>query len=417
MNLPPRLECDEDPTAITIEEALTRIQNKLTIKEGVETIACHAARGRVLATDIRSPMSVPPFRASAMDGYALRVSESHNSLRIDSKSLAGHPGVDTLPANGCQQITTGARVPDDADAVVQQENVSKEGDTIRINSKPRHGLNIRMPGSDSSSGAILMMSGSLIGATQQALLAAHGIHQIEVRLPLNVALFSTGDELVSPPEKLSNGQIYDANRPLLYSLLNSAAVNIIDLGIRSDNRRDIDQALLEAYQADLIVSSGGVSVGEADYVRHALEHRGSVDLWKIAMKPGRPLTFGMSNAGQPYFGLPGNPVSAALTALLFVKPAVRYLLGLDPIESPPLAMPVSDALKKLPGRVEFQRAIMAKQDDGQWKVGTTGLQDSHVLTSLHKANCLIRLPRDSAGVVPGEIVQVIPFNHFIDGIL
>jgi len=417
MNLPPRLECDEDPTAITIEEALMRIQNKLIIKDSVETVSCHDALGRVLASDICSPMSVPPFRASAMDGYALRVSESNNSLLIDSKSLAGHPGIDSLPANGCQQITTGARVPDDADAVVQLENVSINGDSITINKLPQTGLNIRKPGSDSQSGAVLMTSGSLIGATQQALLAAHGIHEVMVRAPLKVALFSTGDELASPPEELSNGQIYDANRPLLHSLLASAAVTVIDLGIRRDTKIDIDQALFEAEGADLIVSSGGVSVGEADYVRHALQQRGSVDLWKIAMKPGRPLTFGISAAGQPYFGLPGNPVSAALTALLFVKPAVRYLLGLDAIDSPDLALPVTGPLKKLPGRVEFQRAIMTKQDDGQWHVGTTGLQDSHVLTSLHNANCLIRLPRDSKGAKTGEIVHVIPFTHFLDGIL
>ncbi len=417
MNLPPRLDCDEDPTAISIEEALLRIQNKLTAKDSVETVFSGNALGRVLATDVRSPMSVPPFRASAMDGYALRVNEATHSLRIDSKSLAGHPGVDKLPVNACQQITTGARVPDDADAVVQLENVSRDGDTITINKMPQSGLNIRLPGSDSPSGATLMASGTLIGATQQALLAAHGINEIQIRKPLKVALFSTGDELVSPPDNLSNGQIYDANRPLLYSLLTSAAVTVIDLGIRRDSKKDIDQALLEAEDADLIVSSGGVSVGEADYVRHALEQRGSVDLWKIAMKPGRPLTFGLSSVGQPYFGLPGNPVSAALTALLFVKPAVRYLLGLEMIESPALALPVSDPLKKLPGRVEFQRAIMTKQHDGQWQVGTTGLQDSHVLTSLHNANCLIRLPSDSAGAEIGEIVHVIPFTHFLDNIL
>ncbi len=417
MNLPPRADCDADINAISIDEALVRIESRLPKLDRHESIDCTKAQGRILAVGVHSPISVPPFRASAMDGYALRVAEAGNELTLIGHSFAGHPGPDSIAVGTCQRITTGARVPDEANAVVQQENVDLTGNTVVVNKAPTVGLNIRLPGSDSQEGTPLINAGTRLGAAQLALLAAHGIHNVLVHEHINIAVFSTGDELVSAPDLLSNGQIYDANRPLLIALLDSPAVRITDLGICGDTESDIEELLKKAAKADLIVSSGGVSVGDADHVRTVLERFGRVDLWKIAMKPGRPLTFGFSRPEQAYFGLPGNPVSAALTALLFVKPAIRTLLGMPAVRWPQLQVPVVSKLSKLPGRVEYQRAVLDQNESGIWQVSTTGLQDSHVLSSLNTANCLIELPIESSGAKVGDIVQVIPFAHFGEGSL
>ena len=414
MNLPPRTDCDADANAISIEEALERIQSRLPRLNRYETISCSDALGRVTASTVQSPISVPPFRASAMDGYALRVSDVGSRLIVEGQSYAGHPGPDAISIGSCQRITTGARVPDDADAVVQQENVEIDGDSITVNKQPSVGLNIRLPGSDSQQSDELLQSCTRMGAAQIALLAAHGIDKINVHKQIHVAVFSTGDELVSPPESLQSGQIYDANRSLLIALISNPAIRISDLGICKDSKSAIQNILERASDADLVISSGGVSVGDADHVRAVLEQSGRVDLWKIAMKPGRPLTFGFSKPSQAFFGLPGNPVSAALTALLFVKPAIRSMLGMESLQSPKLQLPLASDIFKLPGRVEYQRAVICKNENGAWHVSTTGLQDSHVLSSLNKANCLIELPIDSTGGKIGDIVHVIPFTHFAE---
>lgn len=412
MNQPPRIHCDADPNAITIDEARSRIKDAIQFVPEVESIAVENALGRVSTGDIASAISVPSFRASAMDGYAVRVADCHVPLTLSGQSLAGHPGNDTIAPFSCQRITTGARVPDEADAVVQQENVSIEGELIVIKQPPTAGLHIRKPGTDSQLGSRLIASASRIGPSELALLAAHGITHIDVKKRLNIALFSTGDEVKTPDQTLTSGQIYDANRPLISALLTSSAVNVIDLGICADTQPLLEETLDRAASADLVISSGGVSVGDADHVRSVLESKGHVDLWKIAMKPGRPLTFGFYREGQPYFGLPGNPVSAAITCLLFVKPAIDHLLGISEPVPPPLRLPLRGLLTKNPGRVEYQRAVMAIDDDGLWQVSTTGLQDSHVLSSLHRANCLIELSIDSSGAVDGDIVNVYPFTHF-----
>lgn len=412
-----RVQHDADPTAISIDEARTRIKQRLTQHTEFETIHCADALGRVVATDIASPISVPSFRASAMDGYAVRAAECGMPLTVRGQSLAGHPGMDSMELGTAQRITTGARVPNDADSVVQQENTERDEDIVRITQQPEAGLNVRLPGSDSEQGTLLIKAGSKMGAAQIALLSAHGIDHVDVLTPLVIALFSTGDELQRVGDSLAAGQIYDANRPLLQALLASKAVHIIDLGICEDTEADVESMFLAAVDAHLVISSGGVSVGEADFVRPVLEKQGELDIWKIAMKPGRPLTFGFCTPQQAFFGLPGNPVSAAITALQFVRPAIRHILGMPAHLSPPLYLPLSSTLNKLPGRVEYQRAIMSCNENGDWQVGTTGLQDSHVLSSLHTANCLIELDIDSSGASPGDLVRVIPFSQFQDDML
>jgi len=405
---------DADPSAITIEQARSRVLENLARIRETQTIDVSAALGRVVAVDIISPMSVPSFRASAMDGYAVRASDCTRPLKRVGQSLAGHPGDDHLSANTTQRITTGARVPDGADTVVQQENVELQGDTVIVLKQPQVGLHVRVPGTDSQSGSVLLRAGVRIGAAETGLLAAHGITRVTVVRKLRISVFSTGDELVEASLDLERGQIYDANRALLQALLDEPSCHVTDLGIIKDSINDLQNVFDATHEADLVLSSGGVSVGDADHVKTVLESRGKISLWKIAMKPGRPLTFGLLDAGNVFFGLPGNPVSAALTCLLFVKPAIAYLCGTQPDLVPPLQLVLRGSLSKNPGRVEYQRARMVYSTgaDPQWNVTTTGLQDSHVLSSLHKANCLIELPVHSTGASDGDLVTVIPFSHF-----
>ncbi len=417
MNLPPRASSDSDPTAITIEQARERIERQLPRFAHSELIACADAQNRVCVADTLAALSVPSFRASAMDGYAIRIDESDRPLHIAGQSLAGHPGDDSLAPYTCQRITTGARVPDQADTVVQQENVTVLNDTITITVPPHRGLHVRNPGTDTRQNSRLIPANTRLGAAELALLASHGITDIEVFKPLRIALFSTGDELVDPGQSRETGQIYDANRPLLMALLRHASVQVDDLGICIDTESALEKMIAAAHGADLVISSGGVSVGDADHVRTVLERHGQVDLWKIAMKPGRPLTFGFSGHNQAYFGLPGNPVSAALTCLLFVLPAIRHMLGIPHALPPALVLPLQGTLNKNPGRVEYQRALMSQTDTGDWQVETTGLQDSHVLSSLHSANCLIELATHSSGAEHGDRVKVYPFTHFADAVI
>jgi len=382
-----------------------------------ERIPVASAIGRISAVDVFSPVNVPPFRASAMDGYAYRHHEGGNVLTISAHSLAGHPSTNDANPNECHRITTGARVPDFADTVVQQENVEIENSQLRVKQHPVSGFHVRVAGSDSQKDTLLMNKGQRLAAAQIATLYSHGIVEIDVLRVVNVAVFSTGDELVEPGHELAEGHIFDANRALLSALLNSPAVAVTDFGIVKDSVDALHNIFEQCMDADLVLSSGGVSVGDADFVRPVLDQKGELHVWKIAMKPGRPLTFGLLNKQQPYFGLPGNPVSAAVTCMMFVIPALQTLL-----QQPTAALPRIDAklgtdLKKLPGRVEYQRGVLTQDEMGEWTVSTTGLQDSHVVTSLHKANCFVELDFDSAGAKEGELVPVIPFEHFCQSIL
>jgi len=408
---------DADPNSISIEAALQTILKNVATIEQSETIAVSQAAGRVLYVDLKSPIDVPSFRASAMDGYAFRHDDAPHDLIISDRSLAGHPSSNNANERECHRITTGARVPDFADTVVQQENVEVSGKVVRIEQQPERGHHVRAAGSDCVKGTKLMGKGQQIGAAQIATLCAHGVVEIEVFRRIKVAVFSTGDELVDAGNALPAGSIYDANRALLSAMINNPAVQVSDLGIVADSHDALQRVFAKCEDADLIVSSGGVSVGDADYVRPILERIGTLHIWKIAVKPGRPLTFGLLDKNQPYFGLPGNPVSAAVTCLLFVQPAIRKLLGHAQIALPRINAQLTTPLKKLPGRVEYQRGLLEQDENGLWRVTTTGLQDSHVVSSLHHANCFIELGFDSAGAPEGAMVDVIPFAHFANNVL
>ena len=379
------------------------------------------AMHRVSASDIVADISVPPFRSSAMDGYAFKHAQGDAALTIIGSSLAGHPYNGDIPDTACIRITTGACVPNDADTVVMQENTTVSSDTLHINKLPVLGFNIREVGSDHTVGTLLLSAGTTLKAPEIALLASHGINKVTVRKPLTVSVLSTGDELhdasTNPSAKLQHGGIYDSNRALLINMLQSPAIQCIDSGICADSLDSIASTFEQSTDADVVISTGGVSVGDADFVRDALAQTGELAMWKIAMKPGRPLTFGKLNSGAVFFGLPGNPVSAAVTCLFFVKPALRRMLGQSENEMITINATVDSDLRKLPGRIEYQRGVLSGNAADGYQVSTTGLQDSHVLTSLHKANCFVELPLDSQGADAGSTVTVIPFSAIGDNLI
>ncbi len=405
-------QSDADPNAVSIEQANERIHERLPMVSGTEYLPLHQCRGRYLNSALLSPMSSPPFRASAMDGFAFRAADGGDTRSVVGESFAGHPCSDILLPGECVRVTTGARVPNDADMVVQQENTSLSKTTLSIEKLPEAlGHHIRGVGSDCQQGQCIAQAGTRINAGLIGLCSALGIDALEVKRKVRITLISTGDELKSPGDVLSSGQIYDSNTALLTALLDNPNFDV-SVGARmQDNPASVNHALDQAISvSDVVITTGGVSVGEKDYLREVVDARGGVALWKVAMKPGRPLSFGVIDDKTPWFGLPGNPVSAALTTLLFVLPAIKHSLGLKQSPMRTLQARCSDNLKKLPGRVEFQRGYLSSLDNGEIVVSTTGLQDSHVLSSLANANCFIRLAMESSGANPGDLVTVIPYE-------
>jgi len=402
---------DSDPNALPLAEARRRILAALDTVDEIETLSLLEAHERIAHERITAPGAVPPFRASAMDGFAYRHDEGGERLRIAGESMAGHPGPDALAPGTCQRITTGARVPDEADTVVQQEDVQRDGAGIVIDEVPPIGANVRVAGSAGIEGEVLVEPGDRMGSATLAVLASHGIDRVTVTRRLRVGLLSTGDELCEPGEPVGRGQIHDANRVLLATLLRGPLVEPVDLGIVADTPEALVERLATASRLDVLVSSGGVSVGDADHVRDVLADSGTVTLWKIAMKPGRPLAFGRLRSGPVWFGLPGNPVSAAITSLMLVVPALTVMAGGTPGEPSLARVAVLDEpLTKRPGRVEFQRGRCHTDTNGTLHVSGIGAQDSHVLRSLQRANCLVELPASSPGAATGDTVTVLRFT-------
>jgi len=404
---------DADPNALPLDEARRRILAALVPIDEHEQLSLLQANGRIAARRIVAPGDVPPFRASAMDGFAYRHADPGTRRRIVARSLAGHPGPDALAEGGCQRITTGARVPDEADTVVQQEDVALHDDTIVIKEVPVPGLNVRAAGSAGLVGDVLVEPGDRLGSATLAVMAAHGVDRVHATRRLRVGLLSTGDELRDPCEPLGPGQIHDANRILLAALLSGPLIELVDMGIVIDSPSELARRIARRTDIDLLITSGGVSVGDADHVREVLGADGEVNLWKIAMKPGRPLAFGHLHDGRVWFGLPGNPVSAAVTSLFLVLPALRVMAGGAAGDLPPARSAVLEQdVSKRPGRVEFQRGRIRRDDNAGLYVTSVGAQDSHVLRSLRLGDCLIALPASSAGAKAGDTVSIWRYEDF-----
>ncbi len=404
---------DYDPNSLPPDVAQMKIARSLEVIPGVEKLALRSSLNRTLAADIRANINVPSGTNSAMDGYAVISSDipaqGTADLQVIGNCRAGVPFTDTVKSGDCVRIMTGGILPAGTDTVIVQERVARKGDVITIDNTTRTGDNVRRAGEDIAPGDIVLNEGHCITPADLGLLASLGIGEVKVHRRLRVAFFSTGDELRSIGEALDAGCVYDSNRYTLHGMLRRLNVDAIDMGVIADERELVEQALLEASEiADVIITSGGVSVGEADYVKEAVNKIGAVEFWKIAMKPGRPLAFGRVKDAW-FFGLPGNPVSVMVTFYLFVQQALRSLMGQRKTESFTIKMPCVSRLKKRPGRIEYQRGIMQRDENGNWQVQKTGAQGSGILRSMSQANCFIILPMESEGVQPGMAVEVQPF--------
>ncbi|MCB1685955.1 MAG: molybdopterin molybdotransferase MoeA [Pseudomonadales bacterium] len=348
-----------------------------------------------------------------MDGYALRASSRSAAgpfhLEIVGSSLAGHPFEGTIADGQCVRITTGAPLPHDADAVVIQENCVRSGDRLLVNVSVAAGEHVREVGNDIHQGDNLLLSGQLINAFDVGWLAACGIERIKVFRRVRVAVFSTGDELQEPGTPLQRGRIFDSNRMTLLQLLRELPVRCEDLGILPDDPQHLRTTLSRAARDnDLILTSGGVSVGDADHVREVVAAIGRIDFWRLNLKPGKPLAFGRINDAI-FLGLPGNPVSTIVTYLLVAQPALRLLAGAGAAPVFRYQARLKHRLHHQPGREEYQRGYLV-QETRELTVGVRGDQSSNRLGSFSGADCLIRIPAETADLEPGELVEVLPFR-------
>ena len=402
---------DYDPNSMPVAKARALIARFLTPVSAIERLNIRAALDRVLAADVISPLDVPAHDNSAMDGYAVRCADLKTdgevTLKIVGTAFAGVPYQGQVRAGECVRIMTGGVVPAECDTIVMQEHVEAKGDSVRIGGGHQQGQNLRRAGEDLKTGQIALKRGLLLRPAEIGLIASLGIGEVGVFRKLRVAFFSTGDELRSIGTPLGAGQIYDSNRYTIHGMLTRLGCEAIDMGVVRDDPKLLEQAFADAAAAaDVVITSGGVSVGEADFVKDLLQRLGEVVFWKIAMKPGRPLAYGRI-ANAHFFGLPGNPVSVMVTFYQFVREALLKLSGRDPVPLlPAFKVPCMSNLKKAPGRTEFQRGVLAPDTSGNWSVRVTGEQGSGILRSMSEANCFIILPEAQGNVAAGMAVEV-----------
>lgn len=408
---------DRDPESLSVDEARHRILSEVTPVVTAQRVALREALGRTLAESLISPLDVPSRTNSAMDGFALLGSdlpgEGTAELELAGEALAGHPFRGAVTSGRCVRIMTGAPMPSGTDTVVMQEQAQEREGRVRVDSRHRPGQNVRQAGEDVAAGDTVFAPGRTLTPADLGLLASLGITEVAVLRRPRVAFFSTGDELRSVGQPLGEGDVYDSNRYTLFGMLTRLGVEPLDLGVVPDDPPRLEAALRQAASdADLVLTSGGVSVGEADYIKGLLKRIGSMSFWKIAMKPGRPLTFG--HIGESlFFGLPGNPVAVMVTFYQFVQPALGKLM--TGREEPPLLVEAEAAccLRKKPGRTEFPRGILMRGQDGVLRVDVTGRQGSGVLRSMSLANCFMVMGQEQGDVEPGETVLVQPFAGLV----
>ena len=394
-----------DPDALRVDKAREAILACLTPIAQAESVSIRDALGRVLAEDIVPRINVPAHDNSAMDGYAVRFSDLERPLKEIGSALAGKPFHGKLGAGECVRIMTGAVMPQGADTVVIQEVVRKEGDRIRVPPGQKKAQNVRYAGEDLKVGVAVLTPGVLLKPADIGLIASLGIGEVRVKRRLRVAFFATGDELASIGTPLKEGEIYDSNRYTVHGMLARLGVEAIDMGVVRDDPAQLEKAFRQASgKADVVITTGGVSVGEADFIKQMMAKLGEVLFWKIAMRPGRPMAFG--RIGNAFlFGLPGNPVAVMVTFYQFVRDALLHLSGRSDAPFPLLQAVAAEAMRKVPGRTEYQRGVLFKDQEG-WKVRTTGQQGSGVLRSMSEANCFIVLEHERGSIKAGEPVSV-----------
>jgi molybdopterin molybdotransferase len=411
---------DYDPDSMPVDKARALIRAFVSPLGAVERVQLRTALDRVLAEDIVSPLDVPGHDNSAMDGWAVRYADLEPDrettlLRI-GESFAGKPYDGTLLPRSAVRIFTGAVIPVGADTVVMQERASERAGnvTIAADAVKRAGDNRRLAGADVKRGEVVFTTGQHVRPAELGIMASLGVNEVSVYRKLRVAFFSTGDELRSIGTPLASGEIYDSNRYTLYGVLTRLNCDALDMGVVRDVPADLERALnAAALAADVVITSGGVSVGEADFVKPMLDKLGEVLFWKIAMKPGRPLAFGRIGNAM-FFGLPGNPVSVMMTFYQFVRDALLAMQGRRDIAPvPTFKVTLASPIRKARGRTEFQRGIVSRDAKGTLSVRTTGDQSSGVLSSMSRANCFIVLPADCGDVEAGATVDVQPLEGLL----
>jgi len=400
----------ESSPLLSIDAALARINAAIKPVAGSEHVALKQALGRVLSQSVYSPINSPHDRNAAMDGYAFSSNDSNRKqpfkLSLVGASWAGRPFKEQLQPGQCIRIFTGAVLPAQADSVVMQEQVYADGETIHFPANTPVQQNIREIGEDIKQGCLLCAHPKKLNAIDLGLLASAGIYELSVKRPIKIAFFSTGDELTALGQPLESGKIYDSNRYTLSGLLNDACYSVTDMGVIADNRQLLEDSLMTAAENyDVIITTGGASVGEADYVNEILDRCGEVNFWKIAIKPGKPLAFGKIGSCC-FFGLPGNPVSVIVTFQHIVAPALKQLSGAPDSKPLQLTATCTSALKKVPGRQEYQRGILTQDHNGDFFVASSGQQGSNILSSMSQANCYIVLSTECQGIQAGDKVRV-----------
>lgn len=387
-----------------------------------EALPLKAALGRVLADDVISFINVPAHDNSAMDGYAFHGSALEDqavTLRVIGTAYAGRPFNGAVPRGDCVRVMTGAVMPEGCDTVMPHELASSASDTevTLPPGKVQPGDNRRLAGEDLAMGGAAVMQGKILTPSDLGLIASLGIGKINVCRKLRVAYFSTGDELRTPGEALDEGSVYDSNGYTLHGMLHRMGCEPIDMGVVKDEPAALETALRKACSvADAVITSGGVSAGDADYTRKMMARLGDVLFWKIAMRPGRPMAFGEITSGKDsalLLGLPGNPVATMVSFYFFARDALYQLMGASPPEALMVAVPSGADLRKKPGRTEYQRGILRTDAQGFQRVYITGSQGSGILSSMSEANCMVMLDHEQGDVKAGDLVQVIPFHGLL----
>jgi molybdopterin molybdotransferase len=409
----PAVCCDSfSPAGLSVTQGQEKILESITTEQLDESVAVESAYGRVLAEDIISPINVPQNTNSAMDGYAIRGDDlDQEQYQVVAEVLAGHSYDQEIQKGQAVKIMTGAPTPIGGDTVIMREQAVQDGDFVRFpNAKIDVGQNVRMAGEDLSVGQAVFTQGTRIEAPEMGMMASLGFATCPVLRKVKVGIFSTGDEVQAPGTPQQANSIYDSNRFTIIGMLQKLGCEIVDYGIIEDDQQKMTEVLHSAaLETDMVLTSGGVSVGDADYIKLALDELGEINFWRINMRPGRPLAYGKIEQ-TPFFGLPGNPVAVMVSFINFVEPAIRKLQGQTnwtPVKANAIA---TEQLRSRQGRTEFSRGVFSMNDQGQLEVRTTGKQGSGILRSMSEANCLIEISPSVDTVKVGETVTVIPLQ-------
>lgn len=402
---------------LPVDEVERIIRERVTPVADIETVALHAASGRVVARDVVAPIDLPPFDNSAVDGYAVRHADldrkSETRLTVVERVTAGHAAARALSPGAAVRIFTGAPMPQGADTVFMQEGVRRDGDAVIVPAGLKPGANRRLAGEDVRAGSIALPTGRRLAAQHVALAASLGLTNLDVFRRVRVAVFSTGDEIVEPGRPRPNAALFDANRYLLAGLIERLGAAATDLGILPDDRDHLARAIAAAAaEHDLVVTSGGVSTGEADHVRHAVETIGRLVFWRVAIKPGRPVAMGVipgRGASAAFVGLPGNPAAVYVTFARVVRPLLLRLAGAEAAPLVPLPVRAAFAYRKKAGRREYVRVKLARNADGAVEALKHPQEGAGIITSLTETDGLVELPEDTTAVAPGATVAFLSY--------